>query len=163
VIDVIDYPLERIVDNLEVLPSLRSIRKQDDVMNSFPIACFFGALATDIAYASTANMLWADFSTWLLAAGLVMGVLAAIVDVVGFVASRRGRSQRPPWAFVIGGLVVLVLAVLNNMVHSRDAWTSVVPLGVALSAVTVVVMLVTAWFSAAAGRRGAGVQYPGVR
>jgi uncharacterized membrane protein len=44
----------------------------------FPIACFVGTLLTDLAYWKTAEMMWADFSSWLLFAGLVMGVLAAI-------------------------------------------------------------------------------------
>jgi uncharacterized membrane protein len=32
----------------------------------FPIACFTGALFSDIAYWKTAEMMWADFSAWLL-------------------------------------------------------------------------------------------------
>jgi uncharacterized membrane protein len=40
-----------------------------------------------------------------------------------------------------------VIALFNNFVHSRDAWTSVVPVGLELSALTVFVMLVTAWLA----------------
>src|SRR5271168_726130 len=36
-----------------------------------PIVCFIGALVTDIAYAVTAEMMWADFSSWLLAIGFI--------------------------------------------------------------------------------------------
>jgi hypothetical protein len=36
----------------------------------FPIACFSGALVTDIAYWRTANMMWSNFSAWLIFAGL---------------------------------------------------------------------------------------------
>ena len=32
----------------------------------FPIVCFVGTLVTDIAYWATANVMWADFSAWLL-------------------------------------------------------------------------------------------------
>ena len=39
----------------------------------FPIACFIGALLTDIAYARTADIMWANFSAWLLAVGIIMG------------------------------------------------------------------------------------------
>ena len=39
---------------------------------------------------------------------------------------------------------MLVLALINNFVHSRDAWTSVVPTGLILSALTVLAMIVTA-------------------
>jgi uncharacterized membrane protein len=114
----------------------------------FPIVCFIGALFTDIAYASTADVMWANFSTWLLAAGMVMGVLAALAGLVDFIGNRRVRAQRSAWPHMLGNVVVLVLALFNNFVHSRDAWTSVVPTGLILSAATVAVMLVTAWLGA---------------
>ena len=44
-----------------------------------------------------------------------------------------------------GNAVVLVLALFNSFIHSRDAWTSVVPTGLMLSAITVLVMLFTGW------------------
>jgi uncharacterized membrane protein len=118
------------------------------ILVSFPIACFCGALATDIAYAFTADMLWADFSAWLLAAGIILGVIAAVAGMIDFLVNRRNRLMGPVWAVAIGGLIVLLLALLDNLVHSRDAWTSVVPAGLALSAITVIVMLITAWFGA---------------
>lgn len=119
------------------------------ILVSFPIACFSGALVTDITYAVTAEMIWADFSAWLLATGIILGVIAAFIGIIDFLVNRRGRPAGPAWLVAIGGLCVLVLAMLDNLVHSRDAWTSVVPAGLALSAVTVIVMLITAWFGAA--------------
>ncbi len=131
---------------------------------AFPIACFTGALLTDIAYVQTANIMWADFSAWLLAVGLAGGVVAAIAGLVSLVAGRRARAQRSVWAIALGGLLVLVIAVFNNLVHSRDAWTSVMPTGLALSAITLVAMLATVWLASRAGhRRGGAVPYSGVR
>jgi uncharacterized membrane protein len=111
----------------------------------FPIACFVGALLTDLAYWKTAEMMWADFSAWLLFFGLIMGSVAAIVGLVDFLGSRRIRALGPAWFHMTGNLVVLVLALFNCFVHSRDAWTSVVPTGLMLSALTVIVMLFTGW------------------
>jgi uncharacterized membrane protein len=110
----------------------------------FPLVCFVGALLTDIAYARTADMMWANFSAWLLAFGLGTGVLAAIAGLVDLLRNRRVRAQGRAWLHMLGNLVVLVLALFNNFVHSRDAWTSVVPTGLVLSAVTVALVLVTA-------------------
>jgi uncharacterized membrane protein len=124
----------------------------------FPIVCFLGALLTDIAYWRTADIMWANFSAWLLAAGLAVGVLAAIAGLVDFAASRRVRAQRPAWPHMLGNLAVLVLALFDNLVHSRDAWTSVVPTGLILSAVIVALMLVTGWLGASlVYRHGVGV------
>ncbi len=134
------------------------------ILASFPIACFSGTLVTDIAYARTADMMWADFSAWLLAAGMFTAVLAAIVGVGDIVFNRRLRAQRNVWPVVIGSALVLVLGFFDNLVHSRDAWTSVVPSGLALSAITVVVMLTTVWLaSAIVDRPGAGARSSGVR
>ena len=114
----------------------------------FPIVCFTGALFTDIAYARSADMMWANFSAWLLAVGMAMGVLAALAGLWDFIGNRRVRAQRPVWPHMLGNLVVLVLALFNNFVHSRDAWTSVVPTGLILSAATVALMFVTGWLGA---------------
>jgi uncharacterized membrane protein len=111
----------------------------------FPIVCFVGTLVTDIAYWRTAQMMWADFSAWLLAVGMVMGVLAAIAGLIDFLGNRLIRTRQPAWPHMVGNIVVLLLALLNTLVHTRDAWTSVVPTGLILSAVVVLIMLVTGW------------------
>ena len=43
-------------------------------------------------------------------------------------------------------MLVLILAFINSLVHSADGWTGVVPWGLALSALTVLVLIVTNWF-----------------
>ena len=134
------------------------------ILVSFPIACFCGALVTDILYVASANIMWADFSAWLLAAGIAFGGLAAIAGIVDVIANRRMRSPRQVWPLGLGGLVVLVLALLDNLVHSRDAWTSVMPAGLALSAVTVLLMLLLTWFALTAPLgRTESVPYGGIR
>ena len=110
-----------------------------------PIACFVGTLLTDLAYWKTAEVTWADFSAWLIAVGVVMGWVAAIVGAIDFVGSRGVRHLGAAWAHAIGNLVVLMIATLNMLVHTHDAWTSVVPWGLTLSALTVVLLLFTGW------------------
>ncbi len=117
------------------------------ILVSFPVACFCCAFATDIAYASTADMLWADFSDWLLAVGMIMGVVAAVAGIGSLFARRRSPVRRPVLPLALGGIVILALGFLNNLVHSRDAWTSVMPEGIVLSGATVLVILLTAWRS----------------
>lgn len=114
-----------------------------------PVACFAGTLITDIAYSRTADMMWADFSAWLLTAGLLLGGLAAAGALIGLVAHRRQRGLRGAWPYLLGAALVLLLSLLNAFVHSRDAWTSVVPTGLTLSAVVVVLMAVTGWLGLA--------------
>src|SRR3954447_23420968 len=68
----------------------------------FPIACFVGALVTDIAYYATAEMMWADFSAWLLVVGVIMGILAAIAGLTDFLSNRMIRALRPAWPHMLG-------------------------------------------------------------
>ncbi|MGY4480007.1 DUF2231 domain-containing protein [Bradyrhizobium sp. USDA 3364] len=111
----------------------------------FPIACFVGTLVTDIAYWQTAEMQWANFSAWLLFAGLIMGGLAAIAGLIDFLSNRLIRGLTYAWLHMIGNVIVMLLALFNAFIHSRDAWTSVVPTGLVLSVLTVLVMLCTGW------------------
>lgn len=108
-----------------------------------PVMCFAGALVTDIIYSRSAEMQWANFSAWLLLLGIVSGALTAIVaafDVIRAGSARRGDVLTR----TLGTAIVLILGLLNNFVHSRDAWTSVVPAGLTLSALTVLAMIATA-------------------
>lgn len=117
---------------------------------SFPIACFTCALFTDFSYMQTARIMWADFSAWLLAVGMAGGVIAAAAGLIGLLMRRHRDGFRPAWPVLIGSLLVLVVAFLNNLVHSRDAWTSVVPTGLTLSCITVLLMLATSILAARA-------------
>ena len=108
---------------------------------SFPIACFTLTLITDIAYTQTLNLLWLHFSEWLLLAGLVFGIVAAVIYLVDFIV----RRVRPAWSAVLMGIVVLLLAALNSFIHTSDGWTAVVPYGLAVSALTVIAIVLTGW------------------
>lgn len=119
------------------------------LLAAYPIACFSGALLTDIVYMNTAVMMWANFSIWLITAGLVFGIAAAIVGIIEALVTRRHGALRPGRLHAIGNALVIALSIWNAFVHSRDAYTSVVPTGIILSAVVTVLVLVVNWFGTA--------------
>lgn len=90
-------------------------------------------------------MMWADFSAWLVTVGVIIGFIAAIFGLIDFASNRLIRAQPPAWPHALGNVLVLILATLNMFVHSRDAWTSVVPWGLTLSAVCVLILIFTVW------------------
>jgi uncharacterized membrane protein len=114
---------------------------------AFAAACFVGTLATDIAYWGTANIMWADFSDWLLTAGVAVGCVTVVVALIETFAVRAPLRSRLSGRYVIGSVVVLILAIFDILVHTRDAWTSVVPTGLVLSAAIVLVLILTGWMT----------------
>ena len=117
----------------------------------FSAAYFTGALVTDLAYWQMPNVLWERFSIWLIVAGLILAGLAAITYVIGLASSRQ--IDGPTWPGVVGYAIAALLSLVNAFVHSRDAYTAVVPTGLILSGLVVVVLLLTAMVGSASADR----------
>lgn len=122
------------------------------LLAAFAASCLLGTLATDIVYWWTADIIWADFSDWLVSAGVVVGWVAVIVALIEIFAVRSARFRQRSGAYasaLVLALIVmaLILATVDMLVHTRDAWTSVVPWGVILSAVVAALVLITAYMS----------------
>ena len=60
------------------------------VMIPFPIAFLIGTLVTDIVYWLTTEAFWAGMSFWLIAAGVVMGLM-------DFLTIERARAYSAGW------------------------------------------------------------------
>ena len=80
----------------------------------------------------------------LLAAGALFATGSGIFGLLLLATPRRMRMSG---INLLRGVVLLViygLSVLNNFIHTRDAWTSVVPTGLALSAATACLVIIAA-------------------
>jgi uncharacterized membrane protein len=140
-------------------PLARMNRTAYSLTCAFAIACFTLTLGTDVLYWQTSNLMWLEFSTWLLLVGMVTGVAALPFGAIEFFRHEEIRTQGSTWAHAIGRIVVLILAFLNNLVHAADGWTAVVPYGLILSALTVLLMVAMAWLGASLlHRNSAGVR-----
>ena len=106
-----------------------------------PVVLFIAALVADIAYAKSANIMWLNFSEWLIAAGLLFGALAAIVLIVEFIASPSIRTGTFGWTHLLLFFAALVVELFNSFFHTRDGFTAVVPAGMALSIISVLLAL----------------------
>lgn len=121
------------------------------MLAAFPLAFFVAAFFSDWAYANSANMQWANFSVWLITGGVIMAMIAAIVGIFDVLVVRDVARRRSSLHSILT-IVMLVTAIINGFVHSRDGWTSVVPTGIILSAITAVLVLVTSWLGYAERR-----------
>jgi uncharacterized membrane protein len=102
------------------------------------------AFGTDTIYYATALWQWANFSAWLITVGLIVMLLAVLLLLIDFATGRAGRLNTG--SFILVSAAAL-LSLVNAFVHSRDAWTSVVPQGILLSAVSTILLVI-------AGARG---------
>ena len=97
------------------------------------------ALFTDYMYSSNALIQWSNFSAWLITGGLVLALVSAIVLLAEVALGRAGTIRWLDFILLAGAAV---LSIVNVLVHTRDAWTSVVPTGITLSAIVAVLLLV---------------------
>jgi uncharacterized membrane protein len=77
--------------------------------------------------------------------GVIVGWIAAIAGLIDFLGNRSVRALPPAWPHFIGNVLALTVATFNMLIHGRDTWTSVVPIGLILSAVPVAILLFTGW------------------
>jgi uncharacterized membrane protein len=120
-----------------------------------PIVCFVGTVMTDLAYSASTNMMWLDFSSWLLLAGLIAGGVAGLFLTIDFVRAGRGRTRALTVHFVLL-FAAWVVEIFNSFVHTRDGWTAVVPTGLTLSIIAAILALIAGWIWQAASVRQRG-------
>jgi uncharacterized membrane protein len=100
------------------------------------------AFASDLMYYQTSLMAWANSSAWLITAGLVLALLAAVALLTDI---ATGRTVTISWLDFVLLTAASLLSLVNAFVHSRDAWTSVVPEGIWLSAVVAILLVIEAF------------------
>lgn len=111
------------------------------ILFAVPLVCFFGALLTDLTYVRDPDYQWTNFSAWLLAFGILFLGLSVIVSILRYLITMRTTRRPVSW---LAGLVLLAafaVGVYDNFIHTHDGWTSVWPEGLALTALTVVLLI----------------------
>ena len=112
----------------------------------FPIAFLVGALVTDLIFTQGGgDAFWARAGTYLLGAGIVMALLAAVFGFIDFFGSQRIRDLSHAWQHMLGNLLAVVVAAVNFVLRLGNEADAILPLGLLLSAVTVAILLFTGW------------------
>lgn len=106
------------------------------------VPLFLGTLLADMAYWSTYQVQWTNFSSWLNLAGLLFGGLTLLLALFGLRHSsqRRGRYL----AYVLLVLAMWVLGFFNALVHVKDAWAAM-PEGLVLSVIVALLACAASW------------------
>ncbi len=106
------------------------------------VPLFLGALLSDIAYAQTYQIQWANFASWLIAGGLLFCGLALLFALVNLI--RADHKAGRPVAYFLFLLVTWALGLINAFEHAKDAW-AMMPTGLILSVVVTLLSVVAAW------------------
>lgn len=109
-----------------------------------PIVCFLGALAADLAYVCSENLIWLNFSGWLIFMGLLSGFLAGVFLFIDFVRVPAATAALG-WGQLLLFIAAWIIEFFNMLVHNRDGWTAVAPAGLTLSVIGVVLFLIAGW------------------
>lgn len=133
-----------------VLP--RPLHPLHAIVLAFAFPLFLGALLSDIAYASTQHVQWANFASWLIAGGLLMSAFAVLWSFVNLF--RRGLAGKGRLAiYFVVLLAAWGMGFINALVHAKDAWASM-PTGLYLSIVTTLLAFVASWVGYSGFRSG---------
>ncbi len=131
---------------------LRLLHPLHAILLAFPFPLFLGALASDLAYRSSFHVQWANFSSWLIAGGLVGGGFALLWALVNLF--RRGTADNGLLvAYFLVLLAMWVLGFVNALVHAKDAWATM-PEGLYLSVLSTLLAFVAAWIGYSGFRTG---------
>jgi uncharacterized membrane protein len=104
------------------------------ILYSVPLVCFTGAVFADISYVKNPDIQWSNFSSWLLAFGIIFLILAIVVSIIRFSFSFGRKTKQSGWPYALFILAATVSGLFDNFVHGHDGWTSVWPMGLMLSA-----------------------------
>lgn len=109
------------------------------VASTLPL--FIGALLSDYAYSSSYHVQWTNFSSWLIAGGLVFAGLALVWAVIDLLrADLRWRKRSLLYVLLLA--VTFLLGFVNALVHAKDAWASM-PSGLILSVIVALLAVLT--------------------
>ena len=110
----------------------------------FPIVCFIGAFATDIAFISNGEPAWAMASNWLLGIGLGMAVLAAIAGLIDFFGDPLVRGHSDAVKHMVANISAVALEAVN-LVLRLGSPDSIGSIGVYMSGLVVLILLYSGW------------------
>jgi uncharacterized membrane protein len=110
-----------------------------------PIGFLVGALLSDLAFWRTGDPFWARASLWLVAAGVVSALAAAVFGLIDFATIPRARAHAAGWVHFLGNLAAVGLSAVSWFLRARDAEAAVVPVGLILSLLVGGILLVTGW------------------
>ena len=115
---------------------------------TFPIAFLTGAFGTDLAYWLTQDNFWARASIWLIGAGFVAGLVAALTGMMDFLKIDRVKKHNAGWIHMAGNVAAMVLTLVNWSLRWNNIEGSILPTGLIISLIVASLLGITGWYGA---------------
>jgi uncharacterized membrane protein len=124
----------------------------------FPLGLLGTSLVFDVIHLATENGRWADVAFWMIASGIIGGLVAALFGAIDLLAIPRGTRARRIGTWHGVGNVVVVLLFATSWLMRRDAPADPGVLPIVLSAAGLLLGVITGWMGGElVGRLGVGV------
>ena len=132
------------------IPSTVAIAKHPlhPLLVTFPIAFLSGAAGADLGYLFTHDPFWARAAIWLIGAGFISGLVAAVAGMSDFLRIDRVRKRSAGWIHMTGNITALVLTLINWILRWNNVEGAIVPLGLIISTIVASLLAITGWFGA---------------
>lgn len=115
---------------------------------TFPIAFLTGAFATDLGYWLTSDPFWARASLWLIGAGFIAGLVAALTGMLDFLRIDRVQKHRAGWVHMFGNVAAMMLTLVNWVLRWNNVEGAAFPVGLIISLIVASLLGITGWFGA---------------
>ena len=111
----------------------------------FPLGLLSVAAIFDIIYAATGNGHWADVSYWIILAGIIGGLIAAVFGVIDWIGIPSGtRAKYIGLMHGLSNVVVVVLFIVSWFMRRTDP-TAPAMAPLVLGWIAVVIALFSGW------------------
>lgn len=112
----------------------------------FPIGFLSAAAGFDVGYWLTQDPFWARAAIWLIGAGVLSAIAAAVTGMFDFIRIPRARKRRAGWVHVALNSAALVLSLINWFFRLGDPAGFVLPFGLIISLVVGVLLMASGWY-----------------
>jgi uncharacterized membrane protein len=111
----------------------------------FPIAFFVATFACDVGFWITGRNGWFEPTLWLLGAGVIIALLAAVAGLTDVNGDAQIRALSTVWWHAGGNVLAVVIQIINFFLRNGEGTKAVLPTGIILSLIVVLILLFTGW------------------
>ncbi len=112
----------------------------------FPIAFLVATLVCDLVYVGGGSRAWAVAGLWMVGAGVITALVAALAGFADFFGDERIRYLADAWRHMIGNLLAVALAAISwGLRAAQGAEEAVMPWGLTLSVGVALILGYTGW------------------